>query len=144
VRDLGHSLPLKLLKAREAVMDRFRPSLNAHSLTEQQWRVIRALMEVDGLDAGELARRVTLRMPSLSRILRDLDARQLIRKRRSAQDRRLVNVSLTQAGRQLFAKISPISETVYTDIEADLSPQFYREVMEMLDLIIAKLPPQRG
>jgi len=34
---------MELLKAREAAMERFRPMLREHGLTEQQWRVIRAL-----------------------------------------------------------------------------------------------------
>ncbi|MGB8973723.1 MAG: homoprotocatechuate degradation operon regulator HpaR, partial [Pseudomonas capeferrum] len=35
------SLTLSLLQAREAAMAFFRPLLNEHDLTEQQWRVIR-------------------------------------------------------------------------------------------------------
>ncbi|MFP3560813.1 homoprotocatechuate degradation operon regulator HpaR, partial [Paraburkholderia sp. SIMBA_049] len=39
------SLTLTLLQAREATMAFFRPALNAHDLTEQQWRVIRILRQ---------------------------------------------------------------------------------------------------
>ena len=39
------SLPIMLLRAREAVMKRFRPMLKAHGLSEQQWRVLRVLNE---------------------------------------------------------------------------------------------------
>ena len=43
---LSHrNLPLLLLQAREAVFARFRPLLNAVGLTEQQWRVVRALLD---------------------------------------------------------------------------------------------------
>ncbi|MFT5000920.1 MAG: hypothetical protein ACI875_001925, partial [Planctomycetota bacterium] len=35
------SLPIMLLRAREAVMRRFRPMLRLHDLSEQQWRVLR-------------------------------------------------------------------------------------------------------
>ncbi len=34
-----------LLQAREGVMARFRPILNAHGITEQQWRIVRGLLE---------------------------------------------------------------------------------------------------
>ena len=57
MRDFAHSLPMALLKAREAVMAGFRPDLEAHGLTEQQWRVLRVLTEHPGITAGELAER---------------------------------------------------------------------------------------
>ena len=58
MRPLGQSLPLRLLMAREAVMERFRPHLNGAGITEQQWRVLRALCEVEEMDAGELAKAI--------------------------------------------------------------------------------------
>ncbi len=43
MREFSRSLPMSLLRAREAVMRQFRPSLRNHGLTEQQWRILRAL-----------------------------------------------------------------------------------------------------
>ena len=56
MRDIELSLPLQLLKAREAAMARFRPMLRSHGLTEQQWRVIRVLAAADGLDGRDRPR----------------------------------------------------------------------------------------
>ncbi|MDP7101742.1 MAG: hypothetical protein QF503_11390, partial [Rhodospirillales bacterium] len=55
LRDFSRSLPMALLRAREAVMERFRPSLRTHGLTDQQWRVLRALYDHGQKDLGELA-----------------------------------------------------------------------------------------
>jgi hypothetical protein len=38
MREFSRSLPMSLLRAREAVMRQFRPSLRDHGLTEQQSR----------------------------------------------------------------------------------------------------------
>ena len=57
MRPFDRSLPMALLRAREAVMSRFRPLLHAHGVTEQQWRVIRALVEADGLDVSAVSHR---------------------------------------------------------------------------------------
>ena len=76
MRDFSRSLPMSLLRAREAVMRQFRPSLRNHGLTEQQWRILRALAAVETIEVTELARTAFLLGPSLSRILRDLEARQ--------------------------------------------------------------------
>jgi hypothetical protein len=47
MRDFSASLPMALLQAREAAMQLFRPLLAEHDLTEQQWRVLRALSASD-------------------------------------------------------------------------------------------------
>ena len=80
LRDFEHSLPMELLKAREAAMARFRPMLRDHGLTEQQWRVIRALADYDRIDASELARRSFLLAPSLTRILQHLEKEKLVKR----------------------------------------------------------------
>src|SRR4029078_7910286 len=81
MREFSRSLPMSLLRAREAVMRQFRPSLRRHDLTEQHWRILRALTAVDTIEVTELARVAFLLGPSLSRILRDLEARDLIERR---------------------------------------------------------------
>jgi hypothetical protein len=75
MREFSRSLPMSLLRAREAVMRQFRPSLRRHDLTEQQWRILRALAAIEAIEVTELARTAFLLGPSLSRILRDLEAR---------------------------------------------------------------------
>ena len=49
LRGFNRSLPMALLRAREAVMKKFIPSLRENGLSSQQWRVIRALNEEQGL-----------------------------------------------------------------------------------------------
>src|ERR1051326_7374028 len=86
MREFSRSLPMSLLRAREAVMRQFRPSLRRHELTEQQWRILRALSATDAIEVTELARTAFLLGPSLSRILRDLEGRRLIERRTDAVD----------------------------------------------------------
>ena len=144
MRSLERSLPLKLLQAREAVMEQFRPNLNAHGVTEQQWRVLRALSERNRMDAGDLARAVTLRMPSLSRIMADLEKRGLVAKHRSAEDRRLVDLEITQSGLDLFSEISSHSERIYKDLEARIGRDTYQRLMATLDDVTEKLSEDTG
>jgi len=53
MRKFDDSLPLKLLKAREAALNYFRPILKEIPLTEQQWRIIRALNEYGALESKQ-------------------------------------------------------------------------------------------
>ena len=128
LRDFEHSLPMELLKARESAMARFRPMLRDHGLTEQQWRVIRALAAQDSIDAGELARRSFLLAPSLTRILQYLEGEKLVMRSSDANDQRRAVFSLTDAGKELFSVVGPDSEALYAEIERE----FGLERLEML------------
>ena len=100
LREFSQSLPMALLRAREAVMDRFRPLLRRHGVTEQQWRVLRALSAAQETSASSLAAATCIRLPSLSRILRTLESRGLIARRVKSTDLRTTLVSLTASGRR--------------------------------------------
>lgn len=128
LRDFERSLPMELLRAREAAMSRFRPMLRDHGLTEQQWRVIRALAHYESMDASELARRSLLLAPSLTRILQHLEAEKLVRRKSDASDQRRSVLALTPRGRRLFATVAPDSAALYEEIEAT----FGRERMALL------------
>ena len=117
LRDFEHSLPMELLKAREAAMARFRPMLRSHGLTEQQWRVIRALAHYEKIDASELAQRSFLLAPSLTRILQFLEGESLIKRGSDDRDQRRSVFSLTRKGRKIFGDVGPDSEALYAEIE---------------------------
>ncbi len=119
IRDFQHSLPMELLKAREAAMSRFRPMLRSHGLTEQQWRVIRALAAFDNIDASELAKRSFLLAPSLTRILQYLEKLQIVARASDSQDQRRSVFALTKKGRSIFEKVGPDSEALYIQIEQE-------------------------
>jgi homoprotocatechuate degradation regulator HpaR len=117
LRDFQHSLPMELLKAREAAMLRFRPMLRRHGLTEQQWRVIRALAAHNKIDASELARKSFLLAPSLTRILQHLEGENLVQRSAHAKDQRRSVFKLTRKGQRIFERIGPDTESLYAGIE---------------------------
>jgi homoprotocatechuate degradation regulator HpaR len=133
LRDFEHSLPMGLLKAREAAMAKFRPMLRSHGLTEQQWRVIRALADYNRIDAGELARRSFLLAPSLTRILQYLEGEKLVRRASDASDQRRSVLSLTEKGRKLFAEVAPDSASLYEEIEASFGADRLALLYELLE-----------
>ena len=107
---------MSLLRAREAVMRQFKPSLRAYGITEQQWRVLRALSSVPRIEVAALARATFLLGPSLSRILPDLETRGLIRREADAADLRRRLLSITGAGTDLMAAVTPGFEATYREI----------------------------
>jgi homoprotocatechuate degradation regulator HpaR len=132
MRDFSRSLPMSLLRAREAVMRQFRPSLRNHGLTEQQWRILRALTAVDTIEVTELARVAFLLGPSLSRILRDLEARDLIERRAAEVDLRRGVVSISPKGLKLIEAVAPTSEAIYAEITTRYGARKLGELQDML------------
>jgi len=135
MRDFSRSLPMSLLRAREAVMRQFRPSLRHHGLTEQQWRILRALAAVETIEVTELARTAFLLGPSLSRILRDLEARQLIERRVAEADQRRAVVSISADGLKLIEAVAPSSEAIYAAITRRYGARKLAELQDMLGVL---------
>jgi homoprotocatechuate degradation regulator HpaR len=132
MRDFSRSLPMSLLRARESVMRHFRPSLRAHGLTEQQWRILRALAATSDIEVTELARVAYLLGPSLSRILRDLETRHLIQRRVVKADLRRSIVSITADGLRLIKAVAPSSEAIYAEMTRRYGARKLADLQEML------------
>lgn len=139
MRDFSRSLPMSLLRAREAVMRQFRPSLRNHGLTEQQWRILRALAAIDAIEVTELARVAFLLGPSLSRILRDLEARHLIERKVAKSDLRRAVVSISAKGLKLIEAVAPSSETIYAAITKRYGARKLAELQDMLGALESSL-----
>ncbi len=144
MRDIELSLPLQLLKAREAAMARFRPMLRSHGLTEQQWREIRVQAAPADIDGRELPRRSILLAPSLTRILQNFEALGTVRRSAHASDQRRALFSLTAKGRKLFDAVAPDSEQLYAGIAAEFGVQKLETLYALLAEFSAALGVGEG
>jgi homoprotocatechuate degradation regulator HpaR len=127
------SLPMALLRAREAVMEQFRPMLSRHDVTEQQWRVIRVVAEAGKLDASEVAARASILAPSLTRMIRTLETRKFIKRRKDVNDGRRVILEIAPAGAALIDRASPESLEVYNRLEAKFGKLKLEALLDLLD-----------
>ena len=139
IREFSRSLPMALLRAREAVMRHFRVSLRSHGLTEQQWRILRALAAIDAIEVTELARTAYLLGPSLSRILRDLEERRLIERRAVKTDLRRGVVSISAKGLRLIEAVAPSSEAIYAEITKRYGADQLAALQDMLRALESSL-----
>ncbi|WP_211251809.1 homoprotocatechuate degradation operon regulator HpaR [Andreprevotia chitinilytica] len=130
---LTKSLTLSLLQARETTMGFFRPILNRHGLTEQQWRIIRVLIERRTVDFQQLADVTCILPPSMTGILTRMQRDGLILKLRPENDQRKVFITLTAEGQDLYETVSPEIEQRYHDIEMQLSHEHLEQLMALLE-----------
>jgi homoprotocatechuate degradation regulator HpaR len=143
-RRFNDSLPLMLLRAREAVMSRFRPILYVNGITEQQWRTLRALEDMGELSAAGLAAECSILAPSMTRILRKLSEQDLVSVSKSPRDQRELKVRISPKGQQLVNSIGPLLEEQYTLLREQLSSErmiaLHRELMHLIEL---GAPPEK-
>jgi homoprotocatechuate degradation regulator HpaR len=138
------NLPLMMLQAREHVIAHFRPLLNAHGVTEQQWRIVRLLLETGPLEPRQIGELCNLSSPSLAGVLARMEQLGLVARKRLPNDQRRVIVSLTGRSRALAARLAPRIEAVYAHIEDLLGAEFADRFYRTLDEVIAKLKPRRA
>ena len=137
---LRRNLPLLLLQAREGVLAHFRPLLNAHGVTEQQWRVLRALLaEDEALEPRQIGALCRISSPSLAGVLARMDELGLVQRERTPHDQRRVLVSLTRKSRDLVAAMAPQVEAVYARIESHIGADFVQRFYATLDELIGLL-----
>lgn len=144
MREFERSLPMSLLKARESVMKKFIPHLREHDLSPQQWRVLRALYETDGLEMSVLSEQCYLLMPSLSRIVQNLESRNLVSRRTSDTDQRRSIISLASEGERLVKVIAPESEARYAHITETFGYGKLELLYELLDELVVKLDAEEN
>ncbi|MBO6901220.1 MAG: homoprotocatechuate degradation operon regulator HpaR [Rhizobiaceae bacterium] len=138
-RDTRRSLPIALLRAREAVMSRFRPMLAEHGVTEQQWRTLRVLYESGTIEATELAQRACVLPPSLTRIILALEERGLLTRSRHEKDGRRVLLDITAEGRALIAAVTPESAAIYKEMETRFGKAEIERLLDQLEKLVNAL-----
>jgi homoprotocatechuate degradation regulator HpaR len=139
-KDSIDGLPLALVRARECVMAHFRHLLRRYNLTEPQWRVLKTMENLKTIELSELARKSALLMPSLSRIVRELELRGYMTKTVDQTDMRRMLATLTERGRTLVDKASPECEAVNAAIRAAMG----NERMSKLQGLLVQLEKRIG
>ena len=107
---LGDFLCFAIYSTNLAFGRAYKPTLERLGLTYPQYIAIVALGEVDNQTVSSLGERMFLDSNTLTPLLKKLEAKGYVTRRRDRQDERQVVVSLTEAGRGLLE----------TELSADL------------------------
>ena len=137
--DFSHTLPIRLLRARHAAVSQFQPIFRKYNITEQQWRVLRMVTSASTMTAGELSQAIFISMPSLSRIMQSLEARNLIRRRANEDDLRKTMGSSTSTAQAMVAEAAIWSDTRYRDIAQWFGKERLEHLQQLLDELVQTL-----
>ena len=127
------SLPMILSRTLDGVMPVYRALFQEHAITDQQWRVMRALWEQKHLTSKQISEITLLPSPSLVGILDRLEKKGFVGRLRSVEDRRLVYIIPTQSGRKLQELMLPKIEQIHDKFMHQVTPDEWGELNRILD-----------
>ena len=105
---LDNQLCFALYAASRAMTAAYAPLLDELDLTYPQYLVMLVLWERDGERVSRIGERLYLDSATLTPLLKRLETRGLIERKRSEADERVVEVFLTTAGKRLERKANDI------------------------------------
>ena len=136
---LDQSLGWMLNSAARLAQRRFSMKLQPYGVTPPQWGVLVALWEQDGLPLSELAKRSYFDGPTMTGIVDRLESAGLVTRRRDSQDRRVISVYLTDAGRDLEKVLPPLADETNVEAVAGLTDEQLAQFSDMLRKVIQNL-----
>lgn len=111
--------------------------LARYDLTHQQFSILRLLAEHNCATAADLAREHCADTGAMTRMIDRLEAKDIVRRTRSAEDRRVVNIELTEVGQVLIDRLPILAINVlnrylkgFSVEELEQMKSFLRRILE--------------
>lgn len=93
----------------------------------------------DGMPTWQAAESAGISKATLTGVVRTLESRGWIERTVDSQDRRLINLGLTEAGRALMEEIFPAFNAVEADVVADLPDRKVKDLTTSLRRIVERI-----
>jgi DNA-binding MarR family transcriptional regulator len=128
---------LNLMRTSELVQQQALAVLKPFDLSTSQYNVLRILRGAgsDGITCSQIGDRMISRDPDITRLLDRLETRGLLRRERSARDRRVVNAHIAPDGLYLLEEIDPLMAAQHRSQYAHFEPCKLRQLIELLELV---------
>ena len=110
-------------------------AFSRHGVHEGQQFILRLLWDRDGQAPGEIARRLGLATPTVTRAATRMEAAGLLRREPHPGDRRLVRLLLTERGRSLEGVIAAETDKLTERALATFSPAEREALIRALTVI---------
>lgn len=108
-------------------------------LTIWEWRVIAVLGEGAPLTAQAVCEATAMDKVTVSRAIRALDARRLVKRTQSLADKRASNVTLTPDGQAIYREIAPLALRYEAALLEGFSDEERAQLTALLDKLEARL-----
>jgi MarR family transcriptional regulator, organic hydroperoxide resistance regulator len=118
---LDDQLCFALHAAARAMTGAYQPLLEALDVTYPQYLVLLTLWEEDGARVSRIGARLHLDSATLTPLLKRLESRGLLERRRSEEDERVVEIFLTAKGKRLEKKTATVAKEIFCKTQLSLA-----------------------
>ena len=131
---LENQLCFPLYACSREVIKRYRPHLDALGLTYTQYIALMVIWAEGTVSVRDLGKRLYLDSGTLTPVLKTLEKMGVITRRRSAEDERVLLVTITEAGLALRDKAIDVPKAVAgcVNLEAEEAATLYRLLYKVL------------
>jgi len=98
---------IKLTRATETLLARLNQRKTIHPLSSSQFAVLEALYHLGPLTQGQVSAKVLKSAGNITLVIDNLEKKGYVRRERENEDRRMVMIQITEAGKSLIAQIFP-------------------------------------
>ena len=132
---LENQLCFHLYACSRRIVSDYTPYLKPLGITYTQYIVLMVLWEQDGITVGELCRKLYLDSGTVTPLLKKLEERGILTRRRCQEDERCVSVWLTEKGHKLKEKAYPIPDQVCgcMPLDEEEAGTLYKLLYKILD-----------
>jgi len=135
-------LPYQLFRIVNQLTLNLKNDLRPAKMTLARWRTLSVLTATDGRSMGELARYMVIEQPALSRVIDQMERDGLVTRHLANNDNRVVQVYLTDAGRQMFKQIRPLELRHYEQTIKGFEPAELEDLNKLLNRLWENLDQQ--
>ncbi len=126
---------IKLTRATETLLNRLNQRKTIQPLSPSQFAVLEALYHLGPLTQGQVSAKVLKSTGNITLVIDNLEKQGYVRRVRQNEDRRMVTIYITDAGKSLIAQIFPAHAQAICDEMSILNAQ----EQEMLAHLCLKL-----
>tara|TARA_B100000795_G_C22586389_1_gene355754 strand:+ start:143 stop:607 length:465 start_codon:yes stop_codon:yes gene_type:complete len=128
---LNNQLCFALYAATNSIIRYYRIYLNEIGITYTQYLVLLVLWESETSSIKDIAKVLKLDSPTITPIIQKLEKMNLVKRKRSSLDERVVEVSLTKSGEDLEDQVADIQNKVAC--KTHLKTKEFNELKETLN-----------
>ena len=124
---------INILRTNDQFQNRFGRLFRQHGLTMSQYNILRILRGAgEPLPSLEIGHRMIQVVPAITGLIDRLEKRELVERCRCTKDRRVVYVSITEAGLDILSQLDePVSE-LHKQLAGHLSNEELHQLSQLL------------
>ncbi len=132
-----------LNEANQAARSLLEQSLADLEITGIQYTVLSVIGRADGISSADLSRRFYVTPQAMNELTGMLLARELIARKVSSANRRILSMTLTAKGRGLLQKCNRIADRIEREVFASLSVEEYATLRQLTRAVADNLRARR-